>query len=205
MDELLSPGSLAKANGMRIPLFVTLGILPLGCGVNSSPDLRDDDVTSRSGRKYPSENARSPNITSGGAATSANEARNIVELAGIRELFSLKQSAENVQRSGQQDAEVQELARAFQKQDQDSETRAIYPLVLGVIGRQAAGAAPALKQALEDEDVQVRWTAGRALGEIGPAAEVAVPELRELLGDETVNWVVYESLKKSLLMMTWRP
>lgn len=59
--------------------------------------------------------------------------------------------------------------------------------ILEALGPVAAGAVPALMQALEDPDRFVRWGAARALGKIGVPAAAAVPALTHMLGDPDLD------------------
>jgi HEAT repeat protein len=58
---------------------------------------------------------------------------------------------------------------------------------IGRIGRDAAGAVPALMRALESDSAHVRQAAAEALSQIGPSSESVVPGLIRLLGDPLAN------------------
>ena len=65
------------------------------------------------------------------------------------------------------------------------------------MGPQAAGAVPALIQALDDPAPSVRFPVTVALMEIGPAAKAAVPRLQQMV-DEELNDEIAASARRAL-------
>src|SRR5215212_6983771 len=65
------------------------------------------------------------------------------------------------------------------------------------LGPAAAGAVPALIEALDDPNPVVRFPVTVALGEIGPAAKAAVPRLQQMV-DEEINDEIAASARRAL-------
>jgi len=65
------------------------------------------------------------------------------------------------------------------------------------LGPAAAGAVPALIEALDDPSPVVRFPVTVALGEIGPAAKAAVPRLQQMV-DEEINDEIAASARRAL-------
>jgi HEAT repeat protein len=84
---------------------------------------------------------------------------------------------------GDNDAVTSALAEAL-GYDQDPGVRTAAARGLIVAGVEAAGAVPALIDALRDETPDVRQWSALALGRIGSAARTAVGALTEVEGDE---------------------
>jgi HEAT repeat protein len=78
----------------------------------------------------------------------------------------------------------------------DATTQAQAALGLAKLGPVAAGATPALVEALSNPNQLVRQNAALALGEIGPEAKSAVPALTTALSDST--WEVRRAAAVSL-------
>jgi hypothetical protein len=87
-----------------------------------------------------------------------------------------------------------ELERMLKAGDANSQASAAYGLSL--LGTDAAGAVPALTDALHSEHGLVRQNAALALGRIGSASRSAVPALTESLHD--VEWTVRRQSALSL-------
>src|SRR5437660_2771778 len=81
---------------------------------------------------------------------------------------------------------VAELERMLR--DRDPAVQAQGAHGLGLHGREAAEAVPALADALKSDHLQVRQKAAMAIGKVGPDARQAVPALIKSLEDEA--WTV---------------
>jgi HEAT repeat protein len=78
----------------------------------------------------------------------------------------------------------------------EAETRRKAAWALGLLGRDAEAAVPALTKALLDDGRFVAAQAAWALGEIGAGAKSAVPELEKLLKDPAKGPVALDALRK---------
>jgi HEAT repeat protein len=76
------------------------------------------------------------------------------------------------------------LIGLLKEKDNDTETRVRAVVVLGLIGKDAEEAVPALTTAVKDKDAYVRLYAIRALGRMGAAAKPAIKALRDARKDE---------------------
>lgn len=79
---------------------------------------------------------------------------------------------------------------------EDAETRRKAAWALGLLGRDAEAAVPALTKALSDTGRFVATQAAWALGQIGPGAKSAIPELEKLLEDPAKREAAADALKR---------
>ena len=98
---------------------------------------------------------------------------------------------------GDDDAVTPALAEALGN-DQDPGVRTAAARGLSVAGVEAAGAVPALIDALRDEATDVRQWSALALGRIGPEARAAVGALTEVEADENENRMVANAARTAL-------
>lgn len=98
---------------------------------------------------------------------------------------------------GDHDAVTPALAEALGN-DQDPGVRTAAARGLSVAGAEAAGAVPALIDALRDETPGVRQWSALALGRIGPEARAAVGALTEVEADENESRMVANAARAAL-------
>ena len=98
---------------------------------------------------------------------------------------------------GDHDAVTPALAEAL-RNDADPGVRTAAARGLSVAGVEAAGAVPALIDALRDQTPDVRQWSALALGRIGPEARAAVEALTEVEADENENRMVANAARTAL-------